>query len=287
MKDMERDLIRNGLRHNSHELYALSLDEFDHVVATITKSSEYSSQRSTWAMLRGGVEAGANYSATSKDLGMLTKLFADLGFSGTKAYIKYYKGQPYVIFKGNPRLRTIFTGTRYGLQNAKVVQMGVGKSGAIAAVRSGGILTVVLVSAFRIADYILTDQVTLNQLIGALATDIIKIGIATGASIITAAGAAAIFTVAVGPIVAAIGVGLLVSYGLSRLDNRFEITEKVISALDELQRKKNAKVEDFKKSISRTASEFVDSALDYVIDETRRALINTAKHYLHRNIPQW
>ncbi|MBY6211545.1 hypothetical protein KUV95_08250 [Microbulbifer agarilyticus] len=165
--------------------------------------------------------------------------------------------------------------------------MGVGKSGAIGAMRSGGILTVVLVSAFRIADYILTDQVTLNQLIGTLATDIIKIGIATGASIIAAAGAAAIFTVAVGPIVAAIGVGLLVSYGLSRLDNRFEITEKVISALDELQRKKNAKVADFKKSISSTASEFVDSALDYVIDETRRALINTAKHYLHRKIPQW
>ncbi|MBY6211544.1 hypothetical protein KUV95_08245 [Microbulbifer agarilyticus] len=101
MKDMERDPIRNGLRHNSHELYALSLDEFDHVVATVAKSPEYSSQQSTWAMLRSGVEAAANYSATSKDLGMLTKLFADLGFSGTKAYIKYYKGQPYVIFKGN------------------------------------------------------------------------------------------------------------------------------------------------------------------------------------------
>ena len=59
--------------------------------------------------------------------------------------------------------------------------MGLGKTGAIAAAKQGGILTVVLLSAYRVVDYFLTDQATLSRLVGTLATDIVKVGIATGA----------------------------------------------------------------------------------------------------------
>ncbi|WP_105102509.1 hypothetical protein [Microbulbifer pacificus] len=287
MNQADRALRKNTIRHNSQELYALSLEEFDHAFKIMAESPRYVSQRSTWETLKSGVEVGANYTATGKDLGTLTKLFADLGFSGTKAYIKYYKGRPYVIFKGSPALRRIFTGTRYGLQNAKVVQMGIGRSGAVSAARSGGILTIVLVSAFRIADFILTDQMTLNQLIGTLATDVVKIGIATGASIIAAVGAAAVFTVAIGPTVAAIGVGLLVSYGLSKLDDHYEITTKVIAALDELERRNNSKLKRLQQDALERVGELADSVIDYAVDEARRILINTARHYLPRRLPQW
>ena len=287
MNQSDRSLTRNTIRHNSHELYALSLEEFDRTFKVMAESPKYASQRSTWEALKRGVEVGANYTATGKDVGTLTKLFADLGFSGTKAYIKYYKGRPYVIFKGSPALRKIFTGTRYGLQNAKVVQMGIGRSGAVTAARSGGILTIILVSAFRIADYILTDQMTLNQLVGTLATDVVKIGIATGASIVAAVGAAAVFTVAIGPTIAAIGVGLLVSYGLSKLDGHYEITTKVIAALDELEQRKNAGLKKLQKNTVDFAGELVGGAIDYAVDEARRILINTARHYLPKRIPLW
>ena len=287
MNQVDQALRKSAIRHNAHELYALSLEEFDHTFSVMAESPQYAPQRSTWEALKKGVEVGANYTATGKDLGTLTKLFADLGFSGTKAYIKYYKGRPYVIFKGSPALRRIFTGTRYGLQNAKVVQMGIGRSGAISAARSGGVLTIVLVSAFRIADYILTDQMTLNQLVGTLATDIVKIGIATGASIIAAAGAAAVFTVAIGPTIAAIGVGLLVSYGLAKLDNHYEITTKVIAALDELERRKNVKLKQLQQDAAGLAGGLVDGVIDYAVDEAKRILINTAKHYLPKRLPQW
>jgi len=287
MPKMDQVLVRNTIKQNSHELYALSLDEFDRSFKVLAGSPKYASQRSNWEVLRKGVEAGANYTASGKDLGTLTKLFADLGFSGTKAYIKYYKGRPYVIFKGSPALRKIFTGTRYGLQNAKVVHMGIGRSGAISAARSGGVLTIVLVSAFRIADYILTDQMTLNHLVGTLATDVVKIGIATGASIIAAAGAAAVFTVAIGPTIAAIGVGLLVSYGLSKLDDHYEITTKVIAALEELERRKNAKMKSLEQDVIDWTGKLADGVIDYAADEARRILINTAKHYLPKRLPQW
>ncbi|WP_226703418.1 hypothetical protein [Microbulbifer elongatus] len=287
MNQADQSLTRNTIRHNSHELYALSLEEFDRTFKVMAESDKYASQRSTWEALKRGVEVGANYTATGKDVGTLTKLFADLGFSGTKAYIKYYKGRPYVIFKGSPALRKIFTGTRYGLQNAKVVQMGIGRSGAVTAARSGGILTIILVSAFRIADYILTDQMTLNQLVGTLATDVVKIGIATGASIVAAVGAAAVFTVAIGPTIAAIGVGLLVSYGLSKLDDHYEITTKLIAALDELEQRKNVGLEKLQKNTVDFSGELVGGAIDYAVDEARRILINTARHYLPKRIPQW
>ncbi len=61
------------------------------------------------------------------------------------------------------------------MQNAKVIQMGLGKYGAVQAAKGGGVLTIVLVTAFRVIDYFLTDSATLNQLIGTLATDVIRI----------------------------------------------------------------------------------------------------------------
>ncbi len=38
----------------------------------------------------------------------------------------------------------------------------------------------------HVADYFLTDNATLSQLIGTLATDVVKVGLATGASIVAA-----------------------------------------------------------------------------------------------------
>lgn len=111
----------------------------------------------------------------------MAKLVGDLGGFGAKAYIKTYGGKAHIILKGQPGLRSILTGTKYGIKNPKVVSMGLGKTGAIAAAKQGGILTVVLLSAYRVVDYFLTDQATLSRLVGTLATDIVKVGIATGA----------------------------------------------------------------------------------------------------------
>lgn len=49
--------------------------------------------------------------------------------------------------------------------------MGLGKAGAIHAAKAGGLLSVVLLSGYRVIDYFLTDQATLGQLIGTLSTD--------------------------------------------------------------------------------------------------------------------
>jgi hypothetical protein len=94
-----------------------------------------------------------------------------------------------------------------------------GKAGAIAGAKQGGILTVVLLTAYRVINYFLTDQSTLNQLIGTLATDVVKVGITT---------------IAVGPIVAVILVGVGVSILLELADNKLGIINHIIAGLDEI-----------------------------------------------------
>lgn len=134
-----------------------------------------------------------------------------MGGVGTRAYIKSYGGKPHIILKRHAGLRTILTGTKYGIQNPNVVTMGLGRAGAVSSAKIGGIVSVVLLSAYRVADYFLTDQTTLSQLVGTFATDVVKVGIATGASIIAATAIAGLTTVAIGPILAVVVVGVGVS----------------------------------------------------------------------------
>lgn len=287
MDDVDRKHIKDQMVQNKHEAYVLDLEELDQVVRIGFASPAKVNQRQAWDVLRGKLSTIANHTASIQDLSKLAKIFADLGFAGTKAYVKYHAGKAYIIFKGNPRLRSIFTGTRYGLHNAKVVQMGLGAQGAMRAVKSGGILTVILVGAFRILDYILTDQTTMNQLVGTLATDVIKIGLATGAAIVAGAAFGAVFTVAVGPLVAAIAVGALVAYGLDKLDAHYALTERVIAALDELETGIEQVIRQKKQQALAAVNTIANSAIDYAVYEARRIAINAARHYMGKALPRW
>ena len=109
MDERQKAASRSALKANTHELYCLSLEELDEVV--VQRSKEDSGVRQTWQEFKGIIEGAAGYTATGKDLATLTKVFADLGFAGTRAYVKYYNGKPFVIFKGYSGLRNIFSGT--------------------------------------------------------------------------------------------------------------------------------------------------------------------------------
>src|SRR5690606_29209178 len=162
-----------------------------------------------WQKLKNKAELGASYYASADDLRTLGKLVGDLGGFATKAYVKTYNGKPHIILKGHPGLRKVLTGTKYGIKNPKVITMGLGKASAIHAAKSGGILSVVLLSVYRVSDYFLTDEATLNQLIGSLATDVVKVGVTTGASIAVASAVVGMgFTIAIGPIAAVVLVGI-------------------------------------------------------------------------------
>lgn len=225
---------------------------------------------------------GANYYASIDDAVTLAKLVGDLGSFGAKAYIKSYGGKPHIIIKGYPGLRRVLTGTKYGIYNPKVVKMGLGKIGAVKAVKTGGIITIVLLTTYRVVDYVLTDEATLTQLMGTIGTDIVKVGITTGASIATAT-AFGMATFAIGPIFAVVLVGVGVSIMLDVVDTHYKITEKIISGLDELGDDTMAYIEHIKQNAQNSLYQKVDSVIDYALESAQRIVVK----WVHDQVQQY
>jgi hypothetical protein len=271
LSEKEKNDLRQKIQSNKHEVYVISMEEMDAIIRSSPKGSK-KSVKDAWKKIKDKVGVGAGYYSSATDAVTMSKLVGDLGGFGAKAYIKTYGGKPHIILKGHPGLRNILTGTKYGIKNPKVVTMGLGKTGAIAAARQGGILTIVLLSAYRVADYFLSDQATLSQLVGTLATDIVKVGIVTGASILmaTIAGAA---TFAVGPILAVVVIGFGLSYLLEKVDNSLGITERVIAGLDELGDNFKQYVADKKQQAKNVVDEAADSVIEYVLESASRVVI--------------
>ncbi|NOQ78392.1 MAG: hypothetical protein GQ546_03220 [Gammaproteobacteria bacterium] len=284
LSEQEKKELKQKIQSNKHEVYVVSFEEMDAIIKSSPKGKLPHIQNA-WQKLKGKAEVGASYYASADDLRTLSKLVGDLGGFATKAYVKTYGGKPHIILKGYPGLRRVLTGTKYGIKNPKVITMGLGKAGAIHAAKSGGILSILLLSGYRIADYFLTDEATLTQLIGSLATDVVKVGIATGASI-AAAVAMGGFSIAVGPIFAVIVVGVIVSWALGATDEQLGITDRVIDGLDELDAGIQAYILSQKKNVVGVASEAIDSVIDYAIESARRTVINTAQDYLRKYLPR-
>jgi len=282
LSEQEKKELKQKIKSNQHEVFVVSIDEMDAIVKSSPKGN-LAHIKNAWQKLKGKAETGASYYASADDLRTLSKLVGDLGGFATKAYVRTYGGKPHIILKGYPGLRQILTGTKYGIKNPKVVTLGLGKAGAIHAAKSGGILSIVLLSAYRVVDYFLTDQATLSQLIGSLATDVVKIGIATGASIVAASAIVAMgFTIAIGPIAAVVVIGVVTSMVLSAMDERYGITDRVIIGLDDIGKGIEDKVKQAKESIYQNAAELADSIFDYAVDSAKMVLINTAKRTIDK-----
>lgn len=282
LSDNDKKQLKQQIKSNKHEIYVVSIEEMDAIVKSSHKGNK-THIKNTWQKLKSKAEVGASYYASADDLRTLSKLVGDLGGFTTKAYVKTYNGKPHIILKGYPGLRRVLTGTKYGIKNPKVITMGLGKAGAIHAAKSGGILSVVLLSTYRIADYFLTNNATLSQLIGSLATDVVKIGIATGASVAAAYGVVAMgFTIAIGPIAAVVLVGVLTSMALSSLDEHYGITDLVIAGLDDISERIDDRIKRVKEDFYKKADNLADSVFDYIVEAASTILINTAKHTIER-----
>lgn len=282
LTEKEKKELQQKIQSNTHEVYVVSFEEMDAIIKSSPKGKKASVQ-AAWQKIKGKVGAGASYYASADDVVTMAKLIGDLGGVGARAYIKSYGGKPHIILKGHAGLRTVLTGTKYGIKNPKVISMGLGKSGAVAAAKQGGILTVVLLSVYRVADYFLTDQATLSQLIGTLATDVVKVGIATGASILAATAFGAL-TFAVGPIIAVVAVGVGVSMLLEYADNRLGITNRVIAGIEELGSDAENYIAQKKRQALNAAGKAVDGVIDYAVESARAIAVNwvrkTLREYL-------
>lgn len=277
--------IRSQLKSNRHEVFVLSIEAFNEIIKE-SKSHIKPSNINAWQKHKEKLQTTASLLPHARGASSVSKLLGDLGAVGVRVYYKNYGGNTHIILKGNPRLRKVLTGTKYGVNNSKVVTMGLGKGGALNAAKTGGIFSIVLMSSYRVADYFLNDKVTLNQLIGTLATDVTKIALSTGLAIaIATTEAVAVF--AAGPLIAVVAIGFIASVGLDYLDKKYKITDRLIAALDQAESNLERNIEQGKDNVLNYAGEVLDQAIDYTIEYGKRKVINWISEATRRSVPSF
>lgn len=212
-----------AIHNNHHTLFVLSEDQL----------IKLHQDENTFTPVKVGRNV-VSYTSAALDLRILAKMVRDLGFIG-KVYEKIVNGKKYIIFKGYPGQRTIFSGTRYLASNAKVVDMAIGEAGIKSSVRSGARLTIFLTVPIVILEHILRDDFLLSDLVADISSSIVKVGVSSIVAAIVATAVGTVTTVAAAPLAVAVFVGILAGWTLDKLDEEFAITEKLGQILRDIE----------------------------------------------------
>ena len=195
-----------------------------------------------WVKVEWYLTQVKSWTPTILDGKALGELAYDMSRNGSilsKYVIKEMGGKQYIIFKGYAGLRRLITGTRYLADNTKLASIGIGKMGALKSVKGGMVLSLFLCVGFRALEQLLNDQATWHDFVGGLAADLTKVAIAGAAGMIAAClvgGAATVGTIAVGPLFAAVAVGVVVGLALDALDDKIGFTRALIVGLREAEK---------------------------------------------------
>lgn len=252
----KQQLLKN-LQDNEHVVQVLSAEqiqqEFEAKGIDVTELSK---------LLAGHIAPG-------KDALIARTLVKEFGFTG-KVVLKEYAGKTYIILKGLPGNREIFTGTRYLATNPKVIRMAVGPKGISDSVKGGFVLTIILSVGIEVVDFILNDTRTLQDLLGTITGDIIKIGISAICSALAAAaigGAIGVAASAATPLIMAIGVGVFVGWALGKVDENIGATAALIEMYEKMGINLNQTIEEIQS---------IPYKINYEIYRLERSIIQRA-----------
>lgn len=204
----------------------------------------------------------APYISPILDTATLSLVCKDLGITG-KAIPKVIKGRQYIAFSGYAGLRTIFPGTIYSANNRKIITMAIGALGIKNMVKNGGIITICIAVPLTILEAFLNDSSSIYELAGNLASDLIKIGIASVMGGIAGIAIGGFTSLAVVPIGLAIIISVGTGFALNRLDDKHQLTEKLSESLedisDKIERSIKNGVDDVQRSAYRGLGGFIQS----------------------------
>ncbi len=186
----------------------------------------------------------------------------DLGISG-RAIPKVINGRQYIAFSGYPGLRTRFPGTLYSAKNRKIITMAIGALGIKNMVKNGGFITFCVTVPLTILEAFLKDHKSCYELVGNIASDLIKIGIGAVMGAIAGIIAGGFTTIAIFPIIAVITVSIFVGAGLNWIDSQYGVTEKLIAAFekygDQIAKSTSNAIDGAQRSTHRGLSGFLRS----------------------------
>ena len=204
-----------------------------------------------------------------------------LGSLGIKATVEVnHLGNEIIKFSGWPNIRKILNAPRFRLDNPKVVDVGIGKYGLKNSIVSGARLTFYVAAAYRTVDFILNDETTLTRYIGSLATDVVKIGIASAVSWGLGAVTMTFTSFALGPLVIAVGFGLATSITLNYFDEKYELTDKVVAYIEHAQQEVIEKGREIEEGFWDLGAMFAHGLLE----TGREVIVSELKTYVRRTL---
>ncbi|WP_145588873.1 PAAR domain-containing protein [Yersinia rochesterensis] len=265
-RDLPDLKVRDLLRNNNHDIMFLTPEEAYEVLA------DWGTYQKGWINLTDNAagQIVINYGTNIKDVVTTSKLIVDLGGFGIQATTYFnHKGTELIKLTGYPGIRKVLNAPVFAAKNSKVVDLGIGKYGLNNSIVQGARLTFYVAAAFRTLDYILNDEISLAKFIGSLATDIVKIGIFSGAAWLGGTIATVFFASALAPVVVAVTVGFFAAIGLNALDEKFGITDKLIELIEKSQQDIAQKANDLKQGIVDIVALEMDAMLDKGIEFTQ------------------
>jgi len=167
----------------------------------------------------------------ANDARSIGTLLRDIGGWNTKVRISTRNGIEYLILTGYPGLRNQLKGTRYKLENQKLVNLGIGKYGIRGSTVKGFKLSCWVAAGIEVAEWLYSDERIWTDLFGAVGVELVKAGIATAVGYAAAVAAGALFTAAAAPVAFGALFVFVVGIGLNILDNHFGIKNAVKSGL--------------------------------------------------------
>ncbi|QFU06342.1 hypothetical protein FIU82_15240 [Pseudoalteromonas sp. THAF3] len=280
--------LRRDLNKEQHDIYALTKEEFVRLWIefhkrrnkTIEEVKDYFSRVTALSAIESAAWFGANLGAAVKDTPSFLKLANDFRRSGNilgRHTFVTKNGKEYIIFKGNHRLRSIITGTRYVANNPKLLTVGVGRKALNAGAKQGFLISIFFSITLNTIDWIFQDEYRWTNWLATTATDIVKIVIASVLALGTAIAVGSVTVVALG---LGIVVGVIAGFALSWGDDQVGVTDALIEVLNKFEERLKReeqlikyKIDEYIQKVYYVTSKVIVKTVEIAISERLRRLL--------------
>lgn len=278
-----RQQLNARSKYQNVDIYTLDAPGFLELWISVQRSQGKTNEQIAEKLKEFGLETTKTTLAQARDnlttvkssflLAVLAKDLAKSGNLFSNYYITSQGGKNYIVFKGNQRLRTIITGTRYLTTNTKMMNFGIGGKALKAGAKSGFVISALFSISLQSIKWLFEEDYRWSNWITNLSVDIAKIAMASIAGYLTAKGLAAglLMTMGAAPVIVPIGIGLAVSVGVATVLAHYKFEQEIQKMVDLLE-----SYESLVKSMNKAT---IQDGVYYMIDETGRAIKQSIRRF--------
>ncbi|HGL6358857.1 TPA: hypothetical protein ACKFMB_003260 [Citrobacter amalonaticus] len=233
--------LAEAFEKNTQHIMLLTLEEAQGVVDDLCSSGPVKLATTYAGNIKDAATGGKNISKLIS-YAEADKIIYRLKGLGIKAIQFKHGGQVYVKITGYASLRRILQGTRYKINNPRVLELGIGKAGINSGIIECAKFCLWFSLAWHTVELIFKSDHDVAAFIGNITMDVAKIIVtifvtkilvmAGGLFSTVAASAGIVFPVVAG-IVLIVAIGFLITLALDYLDSKYHLSDKLIAVIRE------------------------------------------------------